>query len=463
MSAVPGDPFVGLAARLSPDTDPRRLPGRTAATAIAALCVVVLVVSVSAFARSPLPVEPARISLYLDGIAVDDHGRLVAIPVGSGATYLEGTRVVDQGATTRAAADRAWLASARIPGTQGPYADLVEGALLDLRALTGDDGALIAANSRRWRYVWPRDASFGAAALAVAGHPDDARRILVHLQGLQAASGAFEARYLPDGSGATPDDRRAQSDGAGWALWAIGVLLDNLPERKRAVVAAELRPLVDAANEHIAEQTTTRNGLPLPSSDYWETSTDVLTLGTAAPLLAGLESAVGIYGALGQVRDARRARLDADHLRAAVTEHFGRDGYPRHLHGRQSDAATAFLLPPFQPSALDGAPAAWAASIGPMLRPAGGLAPGASWRDDGVSWTPQTALYALAAASTGDLGRAEGWLTWLDEHRTASGALPEKVLADGSPAAVAPLAWTAALVILAVDAMEDARRTPIAG
>lgn len=424
---------------------------------------VVLVISVSAFARGQVPVAQATISLYLDGIAVDDDGRLVAIPAGSGATYLEGTRVVDPAATSRAAADRAWLASARVPGAQGPYGDLVAGALLDLRSLTNDQGALIAANSPRWRYVWPRDASFGAAALAVAGHPDDARRILVHLQDTQAASGTFEARYLPDGSGTTPDGRHAQSDGAGWALWAIGVLLENLPERKRAAVAAELRPLVDAAREHIAEQTATRDGLPLPSGDYWETSTDVLTLGTAAPLLAGLESSVGIYGATGRVRDARRARLDADRLRAAVTEHFGRDGYPRHLRGRHSDAATAFLLPPFQPSALDGAETAWAASIAPMMRPAGGLAPGASWRADGVSWTPQTALYALAAASTGDLERAETWLTWLDEHRTASGALPEKVLADGSPAAVAPLAWTAALVILAVETMEDARRTPIDG
>jgi GH15 family glucan-1,4-alpha-glucosidase len=76
-----------------------------------------------------------------------------------------------------------------------------------------------------------------------------------------------------------------------------------------------------------------------------------------------------------------------------------------------------------------------------MLRPAGGVAPGATWKDDGVSWTPQTALYALTAATLGDAAAAERWLTWLDAHRTPSGALPEKVLADGTPAAVAPLAW----------------------
>jgi glucoamylase len=124
------------------------------------------------------------------------------------------------------------------------------------------------------------------------------------------------------------------------------------------------------------------------------------------------------------------------------------------LGDRRRDAATAFLLPPFQSTPLEGAEAAWRGSIAPMNRPAGGVAPGAGWRKDGVSWTPQTGLYALTAASLGDRALAERWLTFLDEHRTASGALPEKVLADGSPAAVAPLAWTCALVILAVHELD---------
>ena len=40
-------------------------------------------------------------------------------------------------------------------------------------------------------------------------------------------------------------------------------------------------------------------------------------------------------------------------------------------------------------------------------------------------------------------------LAWLEAHRTAAGALPEKVLADGAPAGPAPLAWTCALILLA--------------
>ena len=436
---------------------------RPAPSTTAALCLTLLVAVLSVAVSVTSPPRPARINLYLDGVAVSADGTLVSIPAGTAAQYLPGTRVVDPAATDRAAADRAWLASARVPGADGPYGDLVAGALLDLRALAGPDGALIAGNSPRWRYVWPRDASFAAAALAAAGHPEDAERILQHLQGLRAASPRFEARYLPDGSGRVPDERPPQIDGAGWVLWATGVLLAELPESSRADVAAELLPLVETARRDIALQTATRSGLPRPSSDFWEYETFGVTLGAAAPLLAGLESAVGIYDVLGRAEDALSARAAADELRAAVVARFGPDGYPRFLRGRLPDASTAFLLPPFQPTPLDGGPEAWKASVGPMSRPAGGLAPGAGWREDGVSWTPQTALYALVAASAGRDDEARRWLTWLDEHRTASGALPEKVLADGSPAAVAPLAWTAALVILSVAALEEAGHGTSAG
>jgi GH15 family glucan-1,4-alpha-glucosidase len=68
-----------------------------------------------------------------------------------------------------------------------------------------------------------------------------------------------------------------------------------------------------------------------------------------------------------------------------------------------------------------------------------------------VSWTNITATYAMTAAGLGDRTTAKAWLGWLAAHRTASGSLPEKVLADGSPASVAPLAWTAAAVIIAAD------------
>ena len=81
-------------------------------------------------------------------------------------------------------------------------------------------------------------------------------------------------------------------------------------------------------------------------------------------------------------------------------------------------------------------------------RPAGGLAPGVAWKSDGVSWTPETALVAYTAAASGDPATAARWSDWLVAHAAAWGSLPEKVLPDGTPAGPAPLAWTAALLVL---------------
>ena len=94
-----------------------------------------------------------------------------------------------------------------------------------------------------------------------------------------------------------------------------------------------------------------------------------------------------------------------------------------------------------------------------MGRPGGGLAPGSAWRDDGSSWTPETALFALSAAATGDTATAHRRLGWLQSHRTAAGSLPEQVLYDGRPGSVAPLAWTAALVLLALNALQTVTGT----
>ncbi|BDZ42649.1 hypothetical protein GCM10025865_19480 [Paraoerskovia sediminicola] len=413
----------------------------------------------------------ATIDLYQEGVALTGGRGFVQVAPGSGATYLVGTRVLGTAPqpTVLAARTRDWLASGDVPGAGTRWDDLGRDAILDLHALVGPEGAVVAGPSPYWRYVWPRDASFAAAAMARTGHADEALRILGFLGDVQGDDGSFQARYLPDASG-VPDDRGAQSDGAGWVLWATDLTLTEIARSAgpsaRLAAADELGTLVERSTAHLLDQVATDDGLPLASPDYWELPTDTLTLGTAAPILAGLEAALRMSDdaapAGGDVAAREEVALATDRLRAAIVDEFGSQGYPREVDGGPRDAATAFLLPPFQPTALHAAERAWARSVPDMLRPAGGLAPGGSWRDDGVSWTPQTTLYAYAAAANGHRVQAEHWLTWIDEHRTGTGAIPEKVLADGSPAAVAPLAWSAALTVLALTELDPARTDPLA-
>ena len=195
--------------------------------------------------------------------------------------------------------------------------------------------------------------------------------------------------------------------------------------------------------------------LPPVSADYWEVRERRLTPSTAALLAAGLESAAELYAVLGDSGARATAADAAARLRSVILARFGPAGFPRHLGGRADsvDLGVSFLLPPFstraEPEVVDG----WRPASRAMARPAGGLAPGGSWRQDGISWTNATATYALTAAAVGERGSALAWLGWLDRHRTPAGSFPEKVLADGRPASVAPLAWTAAAVVLTAETL----------
>ena len=398
--------------------------------------------------------QDADIALLSGTVAVGPDGAVVEVLPGAGAT-VPGTRVLSgPGSAAAVAQEQAWLASGTVPSVPdlGADSDLVRGALLDLHVLTQTYGVPVAGWTGPWRYVWPRDAAFAAVAFARTGHLDDAERLIDFLARVQPASGVFQARYLPDGSG-VPDDRGAQLDGVGWALWATAGVADALPPAQRETFVASHRPLVDRSTAAALAAIAGPSGLPPASPDYWEVRERRTTLATAAVLRAGLEAAVRLDLTVGDGPAAARAAAGTARLSQAITRDFAPRGYPRRLGGRADsvDLGVAFLLPPFADAVDPAAYARFDAAPAALARPAGGLAPGGSWKRDGVSWTPTTATWALVAAASGDRDQAVSRLAWLQDHRTAEGSLPEKVLADGRPAAVAPLAWTAAAVVLAAD------------
>jgi glucoamylase len=378
-------------------------------------------------------------------------GSLDAGPVGG----------VNPAAEARSAAR--WLADGRVPGETAAEWSMAERALLDLRLLLRPGGAAVAAWHPYWRHVWPRDASWVVAALSMTGHRDDALSVLRFLQQVQSPNGTWEARYLLTGLGPVADGRVAQLDANGWVPWAVwtwyvsGGSAQAVPDR---AALARLWPMVRNAADAAARSIGDR-GLPPPGPDYWESRTDQVTLGTAAPLLAGLRSAAALADALGYQRDADRWRASARRLDAGIEASFAPLGYPRVPEPASgADAAVTFLAPPFAAPTAD-IQRAVRSTAARLRGPNGGVIPGEDWRHGrDTTWTPQTALFALAAAASGDLRGADRWLRWLAEHRTALGSLPEKVDQDGRPTSVAPLGWTAAIVLLALTAKERELPTP---
>lgn len=310
--------------------------------------------------------------------------------------------------------------------------------------------------------------------MAFARGGDSQRAVALYrsLRDAQRPDGSFAPRIAPDGH--PPDSRPDQFEAIGWYAWGFTQLLQALAADGHSVWHAQLweefGPSIVAAGEQLLAATAA--GLPPPSSDYWERQETELTLATAALTLAGLSAIAQLGRELGVLVEneseliAAAAKRSA-RLREQIIEYFG-PSYGRYGHGTAPDAAIAFLLPPFQDRALPGARKAWRESLARQYVPAsGGYAPGAGWKDDGISWTPETTLHAWVAAewagshsaeSQGERQRAIDILQWIAAHSTAVGAIPEKVGPGGQPAAVAPLAWSAANVVLAIDALSRERK-----
>src|SRR5688500_3609453 len=102
---------------------------------------------------SPEHPRPGTRPLLLGGIAPDP-----ATPGG----IVE--RPTDAGPHVPTEEERASLAAGRVPGTTATERDMAGQALVDLRLLTQADGSVAAAWHGIWKYVWPRDAAWVAAA-----------------------------------------------------------------------------------------------------------------------------------------------------------------------------------------------------------------------------------------------------------------------------------------------------------
>ncbi len=408
---------------------------------------------------TPVPTT-AIVPLASTSLAIAPDGTRTPLAPGSDLVFLEGSRVAVTDPSAATAAEEAtaqemrdWLAAGTVPGAGTEFEDMATNALLDIYALTLDDGAVVAGWTPHWRYAWPRDNAFVAVALSATGHTDDALEVLEFLQGVQSPDGSFQARYLPDASG-PPDDRGVQTDATGWSLWGASAVIASIEEpQRRADAARTLAPLIERSTAHILSLTKDGTALPPASPDYWEKRTRKATLGTSAPLLMALHGAGDLMTLLDEPRRASAAASAATSFDAVVKDAFG-PSFPREKGGSAVDTAVAFLLPPFAATADDDVLTAWRAAPATMARAGGGLAPGAGWKQDGISWTPTTSVFAMTAACSQESEAALGWLRWVDSHRTTTGSIPEKVLFDGSPAQLAPLAWSSANVLLALSCLD---------
>lgn len=303
-----------------------------------------------------------------------------------------------------ARADRRWAARARPLGAGAPSwaRRMYVRSLLVLRALTDRHSGAVAAGIRdSWAYVWPRDASGVAIALASAGYRAEARRIVRFLMGLDLETAA---RFHGDGS--PVGGRGAQGDAAGW-------------------VAAAARAA----------------GLPVTRGRFgWRDRADYQ------------EKDPGEY-----LANAVASSLGASRIRSL---YLGERGLRRQASGSDSglDSAAAWAVRPFPRPALF--PAVRRSLHRLLAEREGrfGIVPSEDWPSEDP-WTAPTAWTAWALAALGDRRPALRLMGDLRRAATPTGLLPERVDSrTGLPTSTTPLAWSHAFAILALRELWPNRR-----
>ncbi len=292
-------------------------------------------------------------------------------------------------------ADPGWLAAARPLGRDAPrWARRMYGrSLLVLHALTDErTGAVVAGPREGWSYVWPRDASTVAMALAAAGYRNEARHTVDFLRGLDLGAAA---RFDCDGTAI--GGRAAQGDATGW-------------------VAAAAKAV----------------GLPGATTSWpWRGLDDYQENGGGDFLANAIASG-------------------APHIRDLFGTPSGRIARQAGDPSSGLDSAAAWAVRPFPHPAL------YPLVRRTLLRLVAtsgrfGIVPSEDW-DGGVDpWTAPTAWIAWSLASLGEQRAALQLMAELRRAATPAGMLPERVDArTGIPTSTTPLAWSHAFAILAL-------------
>ncbi len=339
------------------------------------------------------------------------------------------------GGPAAARADRRWVAGARPLGDGAPgwARRMYVRSLLVLRALTDRRTGAAAAGARDgWAYVWPRDASTVAIALASAGYRAEARRVVRFLRGLD-----LEAAARFHGDGTPVDGRAAQGDAAGWvaaAARAVGLPLLRVPDANRP------------ARSGWRDRADYQEG---PPGNY------------LANALASLPADGPKSGDIGHISAHRRGEGEIRALFATPNGLLARRTDDPDL---EVDSAGAWAVRPFPHPALF-----------PLVRRSlhrllderegrFGIVPSEDW-PGADPWTAPTAwtAWALAALATTrepaapsrrDRRAALRLLGDLRRAATPAGLLPERVDArTGIPRSTTPLAWSHAFAILAIRAL----------
>ncbi|MFH1682846.1 MAG: glycoside hydrolase family 15 protein [Candidatus Woesearchaeota archaeon] len=386
-----------------------------------------------------------------------------------------------------------WVNKARFNffGLDEKIIELFKRSLLVINSHIDKNGAIIASSDSAilqlrkdtYNYMWPRDGALIARSLDRAGYIDLTKKFFAFCRKVLTKDGYLFHKYRPDGS-----------LGSSWHPWVnhghvqlpiqedqLALVLDALwkhylqhgdKEEIKGLLDSFIRRATDFMLKFIDEET----GLPKESYDLWEEKLGVFTF-TAATVYAGLQAAANFEKDFGSKIRERKCREAAEKMRKKIIENFYDDKTSSFIKGiyfndkierdEVVDASSSYgifeygILAPddekvrksmelFQSKLLcDTSVRGYNRYENDNYRKTGNNAPSNPW----IITTLWLAEYHInLAKKKEDLEPAIRIFNWVTEHALETGLLPEQINPHtGSPLSVAPLTWSHAGFVIAVN------------
>lgn len=388
---------------------------------------------------------------------------------------------------------RAWVNKYEFSfyGLDDNVISLFKKSLFNIRAHTDNRGAIIASGDSdmlqggrdTYGYMWPRDASFSAMALGMAGDFALVRNYFSFCNEIITQDGYFMHKYRPD-----------KSLGSSWHPW-VRNNINQLPiqEDETAIVIYALwkhyeasrdlefiesiyNSLIEKAADFMVAFRDEKTGLPKPSYDLWEEKFGISTY-TAASVYGSLNAAGKFAELLGKMDNAKRYRDIAEKIKEGILKYLYddtegifykmvnfKDDQP--MFDRALDMSSVYgifafgVLPPDDPrveKAIKNVEARlWCRTPiegiaryqgDPFYRRGEGI-PGNPWFITTL-WLAQ--YYIMRAKEEKDFVVAKEWIDWAVDHSLASGVLSEQLDPHtGEQISAAPLTWSHAEFVITV-------------
>lgn len=399
---------------------------------------------------------------------------------------------------------RHWLNKGRadLVDLSDDLARLYRTSLLMVRAHVDRGGAIIAAadgeilhqQRDHYSYMWPRDGALAAYALCRAGFPEATKTFFLFCADALTSDGYLLHKYNPDGSVGSSwhpwylDGREQlpiQEDETGLVLFALWEYYRQSGDIE--LVYALTPTLVERAADFLCNYIHSHLNLPQESYDLWEERRGIFTF-TVAAVYGGLLGAAHLMELQGDGERTARYRQMAERIRHGVEEHLYEASLGRFIRGiyirpdgtveKDMTLESSLyglvefgLFPATDPRVVR---TMEAIEEGLRVRtPVGGIARYSGdcyfrsyWDMAAVPGNPWfiTSLWlaewrAQVATSARDLEGARQTLEWVQSYALSSGLLSEQLdPVTGDPVSVAPLTWSHAAYVLAVQRYVEAYR-----